>query len=643
MPAITQQLSSLPQSPGVYLFKDQRGSVLYVGKAKRLRSRVRSYFRPGNQQLDPSKQQMVPRICTIETVICDSEHEALLLEANLIRQYQPPYNVILTDDKFYLFIKITHESYPRVFPVRRITNDGSRYFGPYSSARSVRDTLKFLRRLFPYRTANNSPNDKIFPHPLFNNSRKTTNYKILNTEYSKNIENIIRFLKGDRQQTIDTLRAGMKQASSDQAFERAAAFRNQLQSLERLKDNQKVFLPRPESFDVISIATAAGHSAANVFSLRQGKLINKNTFVLKHRADTPAVDILRQFILQYYRDAQDIPPQILIPFELKDKISLSRWIIYQKKRNARQKLEIGNCLAGHSSRATAGKLEIDFHVPRRGRKKKLLEMGETNARQMLAAQHAEFSSVLHTRQATEELFKVIGASPTQTTNNHSSNPRLKLMPRNQKPGWRVEIYDISNIQGQLATGSLVVFIDGQPTPNQYRKFRLKLTGLPNDYAMLREILTRRLRRLTNKDQAGNWPSPDLIIVDGGRGQLSAAQTAMTDLNINHIPVIALAKRHEAIYLPDKKDPLILPYDSDALYLIQRMRDEAHRFTISYHRLLRSKKSSRSLLDEIPELGPKTKQKLLRRFGSLKAIRAADTKELAKVIGKSKAKIIKEYL
>jgi excinuclease ABC subunit C len=586
---LEQHLELIPTTPGVYQFKDAAGKILYVGKAKLLRSRVRSYFQPG-ATLDEAKQQMVKKVATIETISTDTEHEALVLEANLIQQHQPPYNVILRDDKYYLFIKITREDWPRVFLTRRLHKDGARYFGPYSSAQSVRATLKLLRRIFPHRTEKELAHDMILPHPLFRTGEGLLQDSLNDAAaYQKNIEAIIRFLKGDREAIMQTLREGMEKAAAQHSFEQAALFRDQFQAVARLDEQQKVYLPNRENLDVISLARDASRSAANVFSIRRGKLLQKNTFLLRHRASTNSTDTLRQFILQYYRVAQDIPPLILIPETLEDSDALAQWI------NTENPPQL-----------------ITAH---RGVKRQLIEMGELNARQLLERDAIELLTTKRAKDAVRQLAESLGLGDRMLH--------------------RIETYDISNIQGKLATGSMVVFIDGKPEPKQYKKFRIRLGETPNDFAMLQEVLARRFAQRNEE-----WPKPDLIMIDGGKGQLSAGLQVLEQLKVT-IPTIALAKQEEEIFLPGRADSLRLPHDSEALYLIQRMRDEAHRFTITYHRTLRSKRQQESRLDDIPGIGPKTRQRLLRHFGSLQAVRNATDEELAKVIG-SKAKILREY-
>ncbi len=585
---LKHQLDSLPDTPGIYIYKDAKGRVLYVGKAKVLKNRVRSYFQRG-AVLEPAKVQMVRQVASVETISTDTEVEALVLEANLIRQHQPPYNVVLRDDKYYLFIKITKEEPPRIFPVRRMSKDGSRYFGPYSSAHSVRATLRLLQRIFPFHGEKETARDIIFPHPLFSQQIKPDQESSVRYQ-AENSLNIIRFLKGDRTSIINRLRAGMNEAAGAQAYERAQIFRDQLQAIERLEGSQKVYLPRPESFDMVSIAQDTNRSAANVFAIRHGKLLQKNTFLLHHRAVANLPDIVRQFILQYYHDAQDIPPAILLPVALPDEAELAAWMDNK-----------------HPPR---------FARPERGVKRQLLRMGEINAKQLLQQEASAAQKKERAESAATQLAQALG------------------LP---SPLKRVEIYDISNIQGQLATASMVVFESGQANPKQYKKFKITITGEPNDFAMLQETLERRFA-----PRNAGWILPDLIIIDGGKGQLSASKKVLDRLKLT-IPIISLAKREEEIFVPGKPESLRLPYDSEALYLIQRMRDEAHRFTITYHRLLRSKRQQRSILDEVPGIGPKTKKQLLRTFGSLKNIRSASDSALAKIIGESKVKVLRDYL
>ncbi len=578
------KIQALPQTPGIYIYKDAKGTVLYVGKAKNLRSRVRSYFTK-SALLGPSKERMVSLVANLQTISTDTELEALVLEATLIHKHQPPYNVLLRDDKYYLFIKITKENPPRIFPVRKITQDGSRYFGPYSSAFSVRATLRLLQRIFPFKGEKETAHDIIFPHTLFTQHNETEE----NTQY------VIRFLQGHRQDIIKTLEEGIAEAAKNLHYERAALFRDQLQAVLRLEGSQKVYLPRKESFDVISIAEDTIQSAANVLQIREGKLIGKQTFLLKHKKEGMTPDILRQFLLQYYAVAQDIPKKILIPFPLEDTSVLEEWI---------------------------GKVSIV--VPERGVRKALIAMGDTNAKEFLKEQGAAQETARASKEALSALLTAVGIDP------HPLQP------------FRVETYDISNIQGTLATASMVVFVDGMPDKKEYRKFKIRfnqdldpMNHKSNDFAMLEETLNRRLAR-------SDWPAPNLLIIDGGKGQLSSAMKALKKSNMD-IPIISIAKQEEELFLPGRSQSIRLPYDSPALYLIQRMRDEAHRFTITYHRSLRSKEHIKSALDEVPGIGPKTKKLLMTTFGSVAGIKSAPDEALEKIIGAKKTTVLREHL
>jgi excinuclease ABC subunit C len=592
------QISALPQSPGIYIYKDASGKLLYIGKAKNLRSRVRSYFGKSTD-LGPTKEKMVSLIATLETIATDTELEALVLEANLIRKNQPPYNVLLRDDKYYLFIKITKDNPVRIFPVRKILKDNAQYFGPYSSARSVRETLKLLRRIFPFREEKDRPRDIIFPHTLF----PTTI-----TPASDSAEHVTKFLRGNRQDIITTLEHGINEAAKNLQYEQAVLFRDQLRAIERLEGSQKVYLPRKESFDVISISESSTQSAGNVLQIREGKLIGKQTFLLRHRIKTNKEDILRQFIMQYYSVAKDTPHTIYIPFSLSDIDGISEWI------------------------AKITNTPITLQVPERGVKKQLLSMGQLNASNLLREESAVTQTAVASKTAMDELLKYIGIIPQLAS----------LTPDNK---FRIETYDISNIQGELATASMIVFENGVPAKNEYRKFKIRLNQdaspsqhKSNDFAMLTETLTRRLARSASND----WPLPDLIIIDGGKGQLSSAQKALQQSGFD-IPMISIAKQEEEIFLPNNPTSIRIPYDSPALFLIQRMRDEAHRFVITYHRKLRSREQIKSILDEVPGIGPKTKKALLKEFGSVKNIKDSEDTEIEKIIGIQKTKVLREWL
>jgi len=589
-------LKNLPGKPGVYLFKNEAGGVLYAGKAKVLRTRVRSYFRP-QAQLDEFKKKMVSEVREVETIVCDSEYEALMLEANLIRRHRPPYNIIMMDDKRYLYVKVTKEKWPKVFAVRRVNNDGAKYFGPYSSSRSVRQTLRLLQRLFPHRTDRDLESKWIFPHPLFKNadearkpvSNLVENGRYAQEDYGKNIEHIIQFLKGERDSVRQVLTDGMKVAADAQQFERAAIWRDQLEALNKMLDKQKVLWPQSESFDCISVAKDKTRSAVNVFSIRGGSLAGKNSWLMKHRGGVTREDVVRQFLLQYYQAVLEQPTLILMPVELSDAALLKQWLGVKK-----------------------------LLVPKRGRKRQLINMGEMNAKQMLLMERAQDDVVGRWQKASEALAQALGLKSS----------KLK----------RIETYDIASTQGKLATGAMVVFSDGQPLRNQYRKFRVKLeSDKPDDYAALAQVMERRF-----SGRHESWAKPDLVLIDGGKGQLGAVLKVLRALGVT-VPVASVAKREELLFVPDKPAAIQLPYDNDALLLVQRMRDEAHRVTNSYHKLLRSKKQQKSIFDEIPGVGPVLKRRLLNKFGSLRGVRDASEADLVEVVGVVKAKTVRNYL
>lgn len=602
-------LSKIPLQPGVYQFYDADGSLLYIGKAKRLRHRVSSYFHDSAQH-SPSKQIMVGKIAKVEYIITSSETEALLLESSLIKRHQPPYNVDLKDDKNFLYIKVTvNEEFPRVFTVRRVSNDKAKYFGPYVSAFSVRQTLNTLRKIFPHRNFAKAPSK----HQLEYTVKR---YPELMgpadpAEYRHTIDRIIQFLNGDYQEIADIMTRQMQAASRQQQFERAGLLRDKIQAIDRIMERQKVVSPRQENYDILSLARETARAAINLFSVRHGKLIAKQDFILTNVADQTDGELLQTFIERFYSQHTHLPKTILIPTKLPD--------------------------AGLITKSFGAKVV----VPARGVKRQYITLGTDNAANYLEQQKASWEK--DTRKIQQALL--------------GFQELLKL----KKPPRRIEIYDISNIQGTNAVGSMVVFTDGQPDKQWYRKFKIKTVEGANDFAMLAEVLTRRFDRHQpnpspyqgegrgegtpshpqgeRAGERGRWPRPDLVILDGGKGQLN---TVLKHVSIP-CPTIALAKQQEEIYVPGRKTPLHFPEDSQSLYLIQRMRDEAHRFAITFYRQRHGKGTTHSVLDDIPGVGPRMKKKLIAAFGSTKQIRTQSEKDLAEVVGPALAKTIKEYL
>jgi excinuclease ABC subunit C len=582
-------LQHIPPKPGVYLFKDKEGDILYIGKAKNLKNRVSSYFHQSSS-LTPHKLLMVERIKKIEFIITSSETEALLLESNLIKKNQPSYNIDLKDDKNFLYIKITvDEKFPRIFAVRNISKDKAKYFGPSASAGAVRGTLHYLRKLFPHR---NFPKNTSTQH-LRN---LLTRYPQLfgptdAREYRENINRIIQFLKGQFGDIIAELKARMAKASSEKKYEQAAALRDKINLLTKIAEKQKIISPRGENQDIISLARDESHGAINVFNVRRGALINKQNFLLKNIAGQNEATLIQAFIEQYYPRATDLPRQIIVPMVLQDKQLLEKTF------------------------------KLKIFTAQRGFKRQYLELGRENAAAFLNQTQASWQkNEAKITAALKQFQKYLGMG---------NRPR------------RIEVFDISNIQGVNAVASMIVFTEGQPDKKWYRKFKIKTVIGANDTAMMAEVIKRRFARIGKlpADKKTAWPKPDLVILDGGKGQLNSA--------LPHIPknvaVAALAKKQEDIYLPGRKDPLNFPANSPALFLIERLRDEAHRFAITFYRKIHQKSLKRSALDEIPGLGPKTKKLLIKNFGSALGASQATEAELTKLVGVKLARQIKENL
>ncbi|MFA5134246.1 MAG: excinuclease ABC subunit UvrC [Patescibacteria group bacterium] len=587
----TINVQYLPQKPGIYQFLDNEGLVLYIGKARRLRSRVQSYFHRSSQ-LTPHKRLMVGKIKKIEYIITSSETEALLLEANLIKKRQPPFNIDLKDGKTFSYIKITvKEDFPRVFSTRRVLSDGAKYFGPFVSGGSVRQTLNLLRKLFPHRSFQKAPSTSQLEH-------LTRRYPQLlgpatKEEYRQTIGKIIQFLSGQYREIGRDLQNQMNGASRRREYERAASLRDKLSSIEKIIEKQKVVSPKRENFDIVSIARAHDMSAINLFRIRSGKLTEKQNLTLANtRAQTDG-EVLQAFIEQYYAQATDVPTMIILPAKPQSQSIIER----------------------------AFKTKI--HVPQRGIKRQYLNLGTENAESYLELQRASWQrDAERTGEALGQLRRVL---------------KLPAIPR------RIEVYDISNVQGADAVGSMIVFTDGKPDKKWYRKFKIKTVSGINDPAMLAEVLGRRFRHTAHEPASPGlqpgWPQPDLLILDGGKGQLSAA---LKNIPAN-IPIVALAKQNEDIYLPGRKIPVRMAANSPELRLLQLMRDEAHRFAISFFRSTHRKAARKSWFDEVPGIGPATRKKLLARFGSVQGVRAASREQLKSAVGEKLAGQLRERL
>jgi excinuclease ABC subunit C len=597
MPDLLSKIKDLPQKPGVYIYKDVEGAILYVGKANRLKNRVASYFRKDGGKGSSRLLHMISKIADMDYVVTDNEVESLILENNFIKKYQPKYNVRMRDDKNYLFIKINlGQQIPTIEYDRKTEDKTARYFGPYTSSLSARETLRMLRRVFPYCSC-----EKVGQKPcFFYHIQKCPGVcigKISPEEYRTNyIDKIIRFLEGRQTEVLKDLQVQMKTLAARKQYEKAARIRDQIFALNRVLERQKLVYPGKVNQDIFSVHM--DHVASiNLFIVRDGKLMQKENFILENAKQASVSEVLESFLPTYYLDASNLPREVMIQCHI-DEEALKK--VFEARANRK----------------------IKISAPTRGEKVKLMNLGIENAKQYLEAQSdKKLLEEARLVSALKELQRVL---------------ELKEMPA------RIECFDISNIQGTNAVGSMVVFDFGRALKSDYRKFKIKTKDTPDDFAMMKEMLARRLARsapstLNSGEQS--WPMPNLIIIDGGKGQLSTAVDVLKSFNLN-LPIIGLAKRLEEIFLPGKSTPIMLPQNSIALFLLQRIRDEAHRFAITYHRKLRSNYAITSLLDSIGGVGPAKKKALLQRFGSIQKIREANLTEIANIVGSKLAEKIK---
>jgi excinuclease ABC subunit C len=593
-PDFSNRLSALPTLPGVYLMKDEHGAILYVGKAAALRNRVRSYFQ-SKRGMDSKTRELVSHIADFDVIRTDTATEALLLENELIKRYQPKYNVMLKDSKTYPYLRITNEEWPRIISTRLIVDDGSRYFGPYTSAQSAYRTLNLLNRLFPYRKCEKriTGHDDVCLYYHLNQCLAPCISATTHDEYMKAVDSAALFLSGRGEEVLQPLEEDMEQAADAWNFERAAELRDRITSVKHVLERQKVVSPNGTNADVIAVAQGAGGDAGiQVGFLRNGKLLGSEYFPMKATVDDQPSEIISGFITQFYADAAMLPPMILIQSSLpkEEEPIILEWL--KERRGGR--VEIG--------------------VPQRGQKRGLVEMVAKSAAENLDQSRLKFlSDEQKTTAAMTELAEALD---------------LPRMPR------RIECFDISNIQGTNPVASMVVFEDGKPAKREYRRFTIKSVQGANDFAMMNEVIKRRFRRAAEADEEteGKWTSlPDLVIVDGGKGQLNAALDGLNDVGMM-LPIVGLAKENEELFLPGQPFPVILPRDAQALFLVQRVRDEAHRFAVTFHRQRRAKSSLKSSLDEVPGVGPKRRKQLIRHFGSLRAVKEATVEEIAAVDG-----------
>ncbi len=671
-PELQATLDNLPDRPGVYLFRDARRSVVYVGKAQSLRHRVRSYWQSKGSGEPQRIRSAIDRVREVEWTLTDTVSEALLLENNLIKRYQPRFNVRLKDDKSYPFIKVTlADDFPRIERTRRLVQDGSRYFGPYASASSVDAAMDLIRRIFPFRTCTVDihEGERALPRPCLLYDIKRCQgpcvEAIDRAAYRRDIDQVMLFLEGRQEVVARALRREMQAASNRLEFERAATLRDQVRAIERTMESQKMAAFARTQQDVLGLARSGAEAAVQLFMVRGGKMVGRDVFVLANVSEAPDDEVLGAFLKQYYANAGSVPPRVLLAALPPDAADLEAYL--SERRGG----------------------PVHLRVPRRGEKRDLVELAERNAADALARQQARWlADHGKTLAALEELSDALG------------------LPA---PPLRIECYDISNFQGSDTVGSMVVFAEGRPKTSDYPRFRVRAVERPNDFASHQEVLRRRFRHLrpegvaagvrnagvaaavrdggvpgavrdggargpvapdepgapdarvrepVARDEPGGqdarsggpvepdrWPTPDLLVIDGGKGQVSAAMEVLHDLGLHDLPLVGLAKEREELFLPERSDPVLLPATSPALYLVQRLRDEAHRFAITYHRSLRATRQTRSAFDELPGVGPRRRRALLRAFGSLKRVREASVDELAAVpgIGRGLAERIKEAL
>ena len=598
-PNFSQRLRALAPAPGVYLMRDERGNVIYVGKAMRLRDRVRSYFQ-STRHVDAKTRELVRHIADFDVIRTDTPTEALILENELIKRYQPRYNVMLKDSKTYPYLKITNEEWPRIISTRRIVDDGGRYFGPYTSAGSAYRTLNLLNRLFPYRKCDKriTGNEEVCLYYHLHQCTAPCIAQVDRPTYMQAVDAAALFLNGQADEILRSLEEEMSQAADAWNFERAGELRDRISAIKHVLERQKIVSPNQDNADVIVVAQGEGGDAGvQVGFLRGGRLLGSEFFPMQARIEDAPGAILSSFISQFYGDAAVVPSALLLGHDLPDgeRELLASWLTERR----------------------GGSVEIA--VPRRGRKRDLVAMVAKSAEENLEQSRLKFLS--DEQRMTAAMTEIAAALDL---------PRL---PR------RIECFDISNLHGTNPVASMIVFQDGRPAKKEYRRFSIKTVEGSNDFAMMREVISRRFRRAADAAEGpdGKWSViPDLVIVDGGKGQLSASLAGLHDAGWTEQPIVALAKENEELFMPDNPAPIVLPRDSQALFLVQRVRDEAHRFAVSFHRQKRSKATFQSRLDEIPGVGPKRKQALLRRFGSLKGIQEAPAEELLAVPGISRA-------
>jgi excinuclease ABC subunit C len=607
-------LKTLPAKPGCYLMKNAEGTIIYVGKAISLKNRVRSYFH-ADASHDNKTRRLVREIAHIEWIVVGSELEALILEMNLIKKHRPKYNIRLKDDKRYPYIKVHwNEPFPRITVTRQMDEkDGSRYFGPYTSAWAVYQTLDVLRKVFPYLTCDREITGLDKRACLYYDI-KLCNAPCIGAvdqaQYRQMISDLMDFLSGHSDEIVVRLQSDMEKAAEELRFEKAAAVRDQLKAIQSIIERQKiVFASDYKDSDVLAMARNNGEACVQIFFIRNGKLIGREYFILEGTEDSADNEVMSEFIKQFYTEAASVPEQVMLPQEIEETKIIGEWL--RSKRGGRK---------------------MEFFVPKEGQPQELVKMAAENATETLSALRAQWEADTHKQET--------ALAELQSALNLSAPPN------------RIECYDVSHTQGVATVGSMVVFTQGVPDKKLYRKFNIDSTsiGAPDDFASMEEMLTRRFRRWQGGQHASTTLSggpapgakkpdasfsflPNLIIIDGGKGQLGRAVKVLEAFGLaDQVPVVGLAKQEEEIFFPHRSNSLLLPRHSQGLYLVQRIRDEAHRFGITAHRARRSKQGMASILDSIPGIGPSRRKALLKHFGSVDKIRGASVEELAAVTG-----------
>ncbi|MHB8870995.1 MAG: excinuclease ABC subunit UvrC [Candidatus Doudnabacteria bacterium] len=592
MDKIKVKLRNTPRKTGVYLFKNKIGSVIYIGKALNLKSRVNQYF--DGHDTRPQIPFLVNDVADFDYIITDNELESLMLENTLIKKHQPKYNVLLRDDKNYAFIKIDYDTeIPQIYSVRNPDSKNAKYFGPYSSAGKIKETLNILRRVFPY-----CANKKVSNRPCFyyflHRCPGVCVGKISLSEYEKTIQKIVLFLGGHISEIQKEIQSQMIKSSKNKQFERAADLRNQLQSLHIIEERQKVIFTQRVSWDFVSCFQSTDKATINVFVIRNGKLNDRKNFILENTENKTEEEIFSAFLENYYSQTTYLPKEIFVQQLPKELSALTKVMTLNSGRR------------------------IKIIKPRIGKKSEIIKMGAENAREYFESwATSQATELSRTTLALDELKKVLKLSET---------------PK------RIECFDISNIKGTNSVASMVVFEDGKAKKSEYRKFKIKKDGKPNDFAMMEEALTRRFKN----NGENQWTLPNLLVIDGGKGQLGVAVKVLKKSNLK-IPVIGLAKREEEIFIPGRSKPILLSKSNHSLQLLQRLRDEAHRFAITFHKKLRSKQAYKSVLDDIMGIGPKKKKLLIQRFGSVGGVKKASADELISILGEKTAKDLLENL